>query len=396
MKHSIRKFHRLFLVIFYLPFFILLVACGTKKQANSPVPEIPVVTVLQKDVPVYRTFVGEIHGEKDIPIRARVEGVLEGIHFEEGFAVQRGMHLYTIDPKPLEARVNAEMSKVAEARTMLVKAKSDLERYKPLAEMNAVSESDLDAAQAEYDAALSSLEAAKSNLKSAQIELGYTKIYSPISGIIGKTKAKEGDFVGRDPNPVILNTVSKTDNVKVVFFLTESEYLDIFRDLVERNEEEDIELGEKRRTTILNNLELILSDGSIYEEKGSVDFIDRGIDPTTGSMLVQGNFPNPEFILRPGLYAKVKIEMEVLEGALLVPQRCVMELQGQRSVYVVNDSSIVQARQVIAGQRVDDYWVISEGLEPDEKIVIDALQKVKTGMQISPVPTEFQSQTTQQ
>ncbi len=380
----------------FLILAVAITACNNKGQQKAPVPEIPVVNVLQKDVPVYRTFVGEIHGEKDIPIRARVEGVLEGIHFEEGYGVKRGMLLYTIDPKPLEARVNAEMSKVAEARTMLVKAKSDLERYKPLAEMNAVSKSDLDAAQAEYDAALSSLEAAKSNLKSAQIELGYTKIYSPITGIIGKTKAKEGDFVGRDPNPVILNTVSKTDNVKVIFFLTESEYLEILRELVELNEEEGVELGEIRRTSDKSNLELILSDGSIYEEKGSVDFVDRGVDPTTGSMLVQGNFPNPEFILRPGLYAKVKLQMDVLEGALLVPQRCVMELQGQRSVYVVNDSSKVEARQVITGQRVGDYWVISEGLQPDEKIVIDALQKVKTGMQISAVPKEFQSQTTQQ
>ncbi|MCK5840499.1 MAG: efflux RND transporter periplasmic adaptor subunit, partial [Bacteroidales bacterium] len=209
---------------------LTLISCKEKKTVEIPPPEIPVVVVLQKDVPIVKEFVGQVYGEKDIPIRARVEGFLEGIHFLEGLPVTKGQLLYNIDPEPFKAKVNAQLSRVAEAETMLVKAKSDLDRYKPLAELNAVSQSDLDAAQAQFDAEISSVAAAKANLLSAQIELGYTRIFSPINGVIGRTQARVGDFVGREPNPVILNTVSKTDNVYVLFYLTESEYLYLSRE----------------------------------------------------------------------------------------------------------------------------------------------------------------------
>lgn len=377
---------------------ILIVAftsCSEKKQSQAPIQEISVVKVLQKDVPLYQEFVGEVYGEKDIPIRARVEGFLEGIHFDEGFRVNKGQLLYSIDQKPQEAKVNAQKSRVAEAETMLAKAKSDLDRYKPLAEKNAVSKSDLDAKQAQYDAALSSLEAAKSNLRSAEIEFGYTKIYSPLTGIIGKTYAKVGDFVGRDPNPVILNVVSETNHVKVTFFLIESEYLEIFREISKRKEDEHLQPEERIERSEEGTLELILSDGSIYEHKGKVDFIDRGVDATTGSILIQGDFPNPNLILRPGLYAKVKVEKEVRKDALLIPQRCIMELQGKYSVYVVNDNNIVESRQIEPGEKIGDYWLINEGLSGNDLVVIDALQKVSTGMEISPSPIEFESQNTQ-
>lgn len=371
----------------------ILLGCSEKKQAMAPTPEITVVEVLQKDVPVYREFVAEVYGEKDIPIRARVEGFLEGLHFNEGFEVRKGQLLYTIDPKPLEAKVNTQKSKVAEAQTHLAKAKSDLDRYKPLAEKNAVAQSDLDAKQAQYDAAISSLEAAKSNLKSAEIELGYTKLYSPINGIIGKTEAKVGDFVGREPNPVILNVVSETSTVKVQFFITESEYLQLFREFTKRNPGAIEKPAEKKQYR--NNLELILSDGSIYGHKGNVEFIDRGVDATTGTLMVQAKFPNPEFFLRPGLFAKVKIEMVVLNNAILIPLRCVTELQGEYSVYAVNDN-IIEARQIEIGPKIDDYIVVTEGLKSTDKIVIDALQKVQSGMEVSPNVIEFKSQTTQQ
>jgi membrane fusion protein, multidrug efflux system len=376
-----------------LVFLGLLIASCNQKQQKAPIPEIPVVEVLQKDVPVYKEFVAEVFGEKDIPIRARVEGFLEGIHFREGFKVDQGQLLYTIDPEPLEARVNAQQSHVAEAETMLAKAKSDLDRYKPLAEKNAVSKSDLDAAQAQYDAALSTVEAAKANLKSAQIELGYTKIYSPITGIIGKTQAKVGDFVGREPNPVILNVVSKTDNVKVNFFLTEQEYLTIIRELDKIRKGRNLRSDEKIVTGDKASLELILADGSVYDHKGTVDFVDRSVDPTTGSMLVQGNFLNPDYILRPGLFAKVRVEMDVKENAMLVPQRCVMELQGQYSVFVVNDSSKVESKTIVPGEKIGDLWLVEEGLNAGDRVVIDALQKVRSDMIVNPELTEFQSQT---
>lgn len=368
-------------------------SCGSEKQAVIPPQEITVVAALQKDVAIYREFVGQVYGEKDIPIRARVEGFLEGIHFEEGFFVKKGQLLYTIDPEPFQAKVNAQLSKVAEAETMLIKAKSDLDRYKPLAELNAVSKSDLDAAQAEYDASESAVKAAQANLRSAQIEMSYTKMYSPINGLIGITKARVGDFVGKDPNPVILNTVSETNNVKVRFYLTESEYLYMSREYTQRTEElgeEELEEAERPK------LSLILSDGSLYDQIGTVDFVDRGIDATTGSLLVQANFPNPKLILRPGLYAKVKLAARHVKGAILIPQRCIMELQGLHSVYVVNDSNIVSSRQITSGPAIGDYQLVEEGLKAGEKVVIDALQRVKDGMLISPELIEFESKTTQQ
>ncbi len=189
-------------------------------------PEIQVINVIKKDVPLTREFLGQVYGFQDIPIRARVEGYLLGVHFEEGYPVKKGQLLYTIDSQPFETQVASMDSKVAEARTYLVNAENELARYKPLAEINAVSKSDLDAAQASRDAAVSSLDAAQANLRMSQIQLGYTRISSPINGLIGKTEARTGEFVGREPNPVILNVVSDISKIRVEFFLTEAEYLD--------------------------------------------------------------------------------------------------------------------------------------------------------------------------
>ena len=366
-------------------------SCGSDEQTVAPPQQITVVEAIQKDVPIYREFIGEIYGEKDIPIRARVEGFLEGIFFNEGSDVEKGQLLYTIDPRPLEATVNAQKSEVAAAETMMVKAKSDLDRYIPLAALNAVSKSDLDAAQASYDASVSAVEAEKANLNSAQIQLGYTRIYSPINGIIGITKARVGDFVGKDPNPVILNTVSETSNVKVRFYLTETDYLHLSREYVKRMERmmEGRELDPNREPY----LELILSDGSVYEEMGVVDFIDRSVDASTGSILMQANFPNPKLILRPGLYAKIKAAVRNVKDAVLIPQRCVMELQGLHSVYVVNDSNVVESRQITTGPTTGDYWLVDKGLKAGEKVVIDAIQKVRPDMKIVPEVIEFESKT---
>lgn len=389
-----KKFNSFYVQTSTILLLILAISsCADKKQEVPPPQDIQVVEVLQKDVPLHREFVGQVYGEKDIPIRARVEGFLEGIHFNEGLKVTKGQLLYSIDPLPFQSRVNAQLSNLAEAKTMLVKAKSDLDRYIPLAEVKAVSQSDLDAAQAMYDASVSGVEAAKANLNSAEIELGYCKIYSPIEGIIGKTLAREGDFVGREPNPVILNTVSKTDNMRVIFFLTESEYLTLsknFSEDIKKDYEGKLDQRDKSK------LELILADGETYEHLGTVDFIDRSIDATTGSILVQATYPNPDFILRPGLYGKVRITMQTVKDGILAPQRCLKELQGQYSVFVVKDDNTVEARQIKIGPPIGDYFLITEGLSAGEKLVIDGIQKVKTGLLINPIPSEFVSKFPQQ
>jgi membrane fusion protein (multidrug efflux system) len=366
--------------------FLLLFSCSQKdeQQAQAPPPQVTVVVTQAKDVPIYQEFVGQIHGFKDIAIRARVEGFLEGIHFEEGSRVEKGALLYTLESQPFEADVAAKMSRVAEANTMMAKAKSDLDRIEPLAKENAVSQSDLDSAVAQYEASIESVKAAKANLRASNIQLGYTKIYSPITGIIGKTNAKVGDFVGRSPNPVILNTVSRIDTVLVEFFITETQYLKLARQF-------SSEVESAVQKTRKENLELILADGSLYEHKGKPEFVDRNVDPTTGAILVQASFPNPQELLRPGQFAKVKALISVVKDGILIPQRCVVELQGLYSVYVVGDEDKVQTRRIKVGPKIKQFWLITEGLKPGEHIVYEGLQRAKDGAVVKPTVKDIES-----
>ncbi len=372
----------------------LLLSCKDQEQAaQMPPPEIPVYEVRQQDVPIYNELAGQIYGQKDIPIRARVDGLIEKISFVEGSRVKKGQLLYSIDPDPYLAEVAARESLLAEALTMMVNAKNELERYVPLAEMNAVSKSDLDAAQASYDAAAANVDAARANLRQARIRLGYCSIEAPIDGLIGATQAREGEYVGRNPNPVILNTVSRIDTVRVQFSISESKYLELARAIrAGRTEEEvtrDVEEGRLKP-----NVELILADGSLFEEKGTIDFVNSQINASTGSLLIQASFPNPSRLLRPGLYAKVRLQLTVAENALLIPQRSLIELQGQYSVMVVDDNNTVATRPIQIGQKIGDMVLVESGLAIGDKVVVDALQKVRSEMKVQPVPSEFQSKTT--
>ncbi len=347
-----------------------------KEEAKQEPPPPPKVTVYQtetREVPIYQEFVGQIYGFKDIAISARVEGYLEGIHFEEGSRVKKGELLYILESQQFEADVAAKMSGVAGAKTVLAEAETYMNRIKPLAKEKAVSQSDLDSAVAQYEVGISSVKAAKANLRAAKIQLGYTKIFSPISGIIGKTKAKVGDFVGRQPSPIILNTVSRIDTVLVQFFITESQYLRFMRRFKSK-----IDAGELDREEE-SGLELILSDGSVYAHKGKADFVNREVDPTTGALLIQASFPNPDELLRPGQFARVKGEVDVVKDGILIPQRCVMELQGTFTIYVVGAQNKIQAKEVKVGPKIKSFWLIREGLKVGEKVVYEGLQKVKDG-----------------
>ena len=363
---------------------VLLVSCTQEQQNQAPSLKLKVVEVDQKDVIEKIDFVGQVYGYQDISIRARVVGFLEGIHFNEGLPVKKGQLLYTIDAQPYEAEVAAKQSQLAEAKSLYAKAQSDLNRYKPLAETNAVSQADLDGAQVQFEAAEAQVQAAEANLSIAKIQLGYTKVYSPIDGIIGKSQAEIGDLVGQAPL-VVLNTVSKTDKINVDFFLPENQYLQMINNiggaqelLKDRSEDEKI-------------LELVLADNSVHKHLGSFNFIDRGVDRNTGTILIQTLFPNPELIIRPGQYAKVRIPI-THEQAILVPQKCVKELQGQYSVFVVNDENKVETKQIISDGKVGDMWLIKEGLKPGEKVLIEGLQKVRNGMPVEAETIEFESQ----
>ena len=363
---------------------VMLSSCDREPSATAhPPTEVSIIETAFEDVPLYMEFVGQTGGLKDIAIRARVEGFLEGIHFKEGSEVKKGDLLYELESQSYEEKVSTRMSAVAEAKTMLAKARGDLGRIKPLAEINAVSMSDLDEAVAAEEAAIASYDAAESNLRASKIELSYTLIKSPIDGLIGKTAAKVGDFVGRDPNSVILNTVSNIDTILVTFFITETQYLSIARYLIESE-------PQKQRDEP-NSLELILVDGSVYTHKGNTDFIDREVNPTTGAMLIQASFPNPEKLLRPGQFTKVRAKSQVIKDGILIPQRCVMELQGLYNVFVVDADQKVAIREIKAEQKVGSYWLITEGLKAGEKVIFEGLQKVKDGATVKPVLVDLSS-----
>ncbi|MGL1889895.1 MAG: efflux RND transporter periplasmic adaptor subunit [Reichenbachiella sp.] len=365
----------------------LMMNCTQQKPVAAPPQKLPVVKVKQQDVPLFRQYVGQIYGLKDIPIRARVEGFLTKIHFEEGMRVRKGDQLYSVDPEQYNAEVSSYKAKLAEARTLLVNAENQLGRVKPLAEINAVSQSDLDYAQANRDAAAAAVNAARSNLKSTEIKLSYCEIYAPIGGFIGKTNAKVGEFVGRDPNPVILNTVSRIDTVRVEFFLTESEYLAVARYVSEMRK--DSSFQDRKRPE--GNLTLILSDGSRHPYKGNVDYVNRQVDASTGAILVQASFYNPDLILRPGQFARIEAKVSTKKDAIIIPQRCVSELQGQFSVYVVGDSNKVVTKRIEIGEQINDMYWVKSGLVKGEVVVLEGIQKVRSGMIIDPDLQVFES-----
>ncbi|MDT0554281.1 efflux RND transporter periplasmic adaptor subunit [Urechidicola vernalis] len=376
-----------YLVLFVFVFSIF--SCEKKdEQKQMPPQNIKVYQVVPKIVPIYEEFVGQIYGEKDIPIRARVDGYLEDIHFNEGTRVKKGDLLYEIDSAPFIEAVAAKRSMVAQAETVLVQTESDLNRIKPLAEIDAVSQRELDMAQAQRDASISALDAAKADLRIAEINLSYTRIMAPIDGIIGRTLAREGEFVGKDPNPVILNTVSDIESIRVQFFLSENEYLRAARTYATESAKK---IGDRDDMV---EVKLILSDGSLYDQIGSIDFIDRNVDSSTGTILLQATFSNPKNLIRPGQFARVKIKITELNDALIVPQKCLSELQGKYSVLVVNPENKVEAVQVETGENIPGFTIITKGIKPGDKIILEGLQKARPGMEVIPVVTDFDYKST--
>ncbi len=278
---------------------LLLFSCG-EEQVQMPTPKVQVYVTTQTDVPIFREFVGETLGNTNVDIAARVAGFLETRDFVEGSFVKKGQLLYTIESQPFEEKVAQAQSQLAASQVNLANAESDLSRIKPLAAENAISQIDLDAAQARYDASGEAVKAAEAELRAAKLELSYTKVYAPIDGVIGKTNANEGDYVGASANTVVLTTISYIDIMAVQFYLTQREYLEAARRFIdetgtarpEETQEED------------DDLVLLLSDGSAYKYRGSFDFIDRNFDTETGSILVQTSVPKSRSTPSPRIICK--------------------------------------------------------------------------------------------
>ena len=363
---------------------ILIAGCRkAEPPPAAPPPDVQVARVVQRDVPIYMEAIGVTRGDQEVEVRARVEGVLEQVHFVEGSRVKKGDLLYTIDPREFEAAVAQAKGKAAQAEADLARHDQDVARFKPLAEEKAVPKQMLDTAIAEANAGRASVQAANAEVSSAEINLSYTKVYSPTEGIIGKTEVNEGNLVGQQGQSTLLTKISKVDPIRLRVSISERDYLELAR----RRREMGVKPGLRNDQSIV---EMILADGTVHPHKGSLVFADRPVDASTGTLLIEIAFPNPEQLIRPGQYGRARVAVEQRPNALLVPQKAVSSLQSVDTVSVVKPDKTVETRQVKTGARVGTLWVIESGLRPDDEVVVEGLQKVRPGITVNPlvVPAE--------
>jgi membrane fusion protein (multidrug efflux system) len=351
--------------------------CGEEKKAAlpPPPPEVEVAEVVQRDVPVYREWVASMDGLVNATILAQVQGYLIRQNYKEGDFVKKGTLLFEIDPRPFQATLDEARAALANQMAVLQTAQANLNRILPLAAANAVSQRDKDNAVGAVQSAEAQVLAAKAQVRRAELDIGFTRIVSPIDGIAGAANAQLGDLVGT-PQARVLTTVSTVHPIKVYVPLSEREYLQA----VERGR------GENRADAAKTAFELILGDGATWPQPGRFAFADRQVDPQTGTIKVAILFPNPEHTLRPGQYARVRALVGMEPGALLVPQRAVGELQGSYQVAVVESDDTVRIRGVKVGGRFENLWVVREGLKPGERVVAEGTQKVGQGVKVTPKP----------
>jgi len=352
---------------------LLLVLSGCDNQTVNTSPEPPVVdvtTVMQKDVPIHREWIGTMDGYINATIRPQVTGYLIKQNYREGDAVKKGQILFEIDPRTFQATVDQAEAARNRQQAIYATAKATLARVKPLVEKNALSKKDLDDAIGSEASARAALDQANAALDTARLNLGFTRIASPINGIAGIAKAQIGDLLS--PNsPTELTTVSTVDPIKVFISISEREYLDFTRN------------GTASKNATLP-LQLILVDGSIHPYPGKLSLLDRQVDPTTGTVKVGALFPNPGNRLRPGQFAKIRASVETLKDALLVPQRAVTDVQGKYLVAVVDRENKVDLRLVRPGAKIGSDWIISEGLNPGENVIVAGTQKIRPGAIVRP------------
>jgi membrane fusion protein (multidrug efflux system) len=347
-------------------------ACGSKEKAPEVQQlEVSVVAIGKKDVVLSSEFVGRTSGAIDAEVRARVDGVLEEIHFQDGGDVTEGQLLYSIDDAPLLAHVAQAKGALAEALTRQTQADIDLKRIRPLADINAVSKRELDGAIGRKGVADGAVDAAQAQVQAAEIELGYAKIKAPTSGLIGISKFKVGELVGKGPDTAVLNVVSKIDPIHAKFPVSEKEYL-YFSKLAEQQ-------GPNREKRVLR---LILADGSVHPEIGELVSVDRNIDAQTGAITVEVSFPNPTKRIRPGMFAKVKTISETRRDVLVVPKRALKEMQGKYQVFVVGADGSVEPRNVEVGADAGDSRVVESGLSENELVAVDGIQRLRSGMTV--------------
>lgn len=342
--------------------------CASKKeQVPAPPPGVTVAQVLQQDVPLQQEWVGTMVGNIDAEIRPKVEGFLLTQLYAEGSYVDKGQAMFQLDKRQAQAAVEQAQGNLERARAALAQAQIDVRRFTPLVAQRAVSQAELDKAQSMERAATAAVDADQALLDNAKLNLGWTTVTSPISGIAGVAKVGIGDLI--TPTSV-MTTVSSVNPIYVDVSIAEQDYLRLSR--------------EKSKRPGTTKLELILGDGTIFQYQGRPLFVNREVDSRTGTIQVRGEFPNPGNVLRPGQYARIRAVTEMRKNALLIPQQAVSELQGIYQVGVVAADNKVTIKSVTLGPQFRDMWVVESGLQPGESVVVDGLQRIKTGMTVAP------------
>lgn len=366
--------------------------CGKENPVQAAPPIVEVVEVQQKDVPISREWVATLNGKVNAQIRAQVAGYLLKQLYTNGAYVKRGTPLFQLDPRTFKAAVDQatgvlEQAKgdLARAQANQVKTQQDVDRYTPLAKNGAISQQELDdatqanlAAQAQVESAKAAIASAQASLETTKLNLGFSTITSPIDGLVGIANAQVGDFITpQNVNP--LTTISTVNPILANFTPSEQEYLKSMRQIEKAGETDVQALGRM-------DWHLQLTDGSMYPRKGKFYALDRQVDISTGAILVQVEFENPQRLLRPGGFGNIRATVDTIRGALLVPQRAVTEIQGKYLIAVVGDDNKVTIRNVAAGEKVGSMWVITEGLKPGERVVAEGTQKVSDGVHVNPKP----------
>jgi len=418
-------------VLFVAAALAVSAACSGKsseKQGAAPPPTTVVVAeAAQRTVPIYSEFVGQTKAEETVELRARVEGILQKVYFREGTPVRKGQLLFTIDKRPFQAALQSAkalaakavsdlaqasqrtdvleaQAQLADAEAVLTRADQDFARLAPLAKEKAVTEQDLDAAIATQKSARATVAARKANLTNleaavkytieraraevsasnarvtqAELDLSYCDIHAPISGVIGFLQVDEGNLVGRG-DATLLATVSASDPLLVDFSVSEIDYLKLT----------DRESAGKQASSM--SFDLVLSDESLHPHHGSFRVLDRSVDPTTGTMKAQAVFPNPGSYIKPGQFARLRVAVAQRENAVVIPQRAIQELQGAKTVMIVDADNKVSLRTVRVGEKADKDIVVLEGLTGGERVIVEGMQKVRPGGQVNPSTAATQNQ----
>jgi membrane fusion protein, multidrug efflux system len=369
------RMHRLASLSSFLAIVPVFAACSKEKQQAPPPPppEVKVATVLQRDVPVHVEAIGETRGNTEIEIRARVEGFVESVDYKEGSLVTKGQLLYTLDARPFEVKVAVSKADLAESEAQLARAHQDVARFEPLVAKNAVSREEYETAVALEKAAAAVVNASKSLVEQAEIDLSYTKVIAPDSGLAGRTEVYAGTLVGRGLS-TLLTRISRVDPIHVRFSFPERDYLAYAH---KRGG------GVRSETDVDVPFELLMADGSVHPSPGHLVFVDRNVDAQTGTIMAEAAFPNPGEFLRPGQYARVRATVEERVGAILVPQRAVQEMQGVFSVMALGPDDTVEQRLVVPAERIGSLWVIASGLKAGDRILVEGLQKVRPGVKVN-------------